>query len=231
MSVFRTPRNRVAGCKNTCYQMEKHTSSQTFSKAEKTSALLIHNQEATYSTLKQHLLKHIGPSTNELCNIVHSAVYGEFKDKKETEKLQHAKFIAERYFLGTGQTDDANIHHMTIRLYKFHCNKRFAHAIKLSKAQTMAEVLELTSSFDSQIDYDRTKSDRPHTTIAGHITKRLFVTFARGQAIAKSTALKSKITPNLNILGKTNNHTSVLIRRAIHPILLDTINKHTKMLE
>ena len=148
-------------------------------KAEKTSAHLIHNQDATYTTLKQHLLKHIGPSADELCNIVHGAAYGEFKDKKETEKLQHAKFIAERYFLGTGQTDDANIHHMAIRLYKFHCNKRFAHAIKLSKAQTMAEVLELTSSFDSQLDYERTKSDRPYTTHNRSFTKKTFCDFCK----------------------------------------------------
>ena len=161
-------------------------------KAEKTSAHLIHNQDATYTTLKQHLLKHIGPSADELCNIVHGAAYGEFKDKKEMEKLQHAKFIAERYFLGTGQTDDANIHHMAIRLYKFHCNKRFAHAIKLSKAQTMAEVLELTSSFDSQLDYERTKSDRPYTTYSKPFTKKTFCDFCKKLGHSEADCFKKQ---------------------------------------
>ena len=149
------------------------------SKAEKACAHLIHDSEATYNSLKKHLLKHIGPSADELCNIVHGAAHSEFKDKKETEKLQHAKFIAERYFLGTDQPDDANIHHMAIRLYKFHCNKRFAHTIKLSKTQTLAEILELTSSFDSQLDYERTKPDRPYTTHNRSLPKKIFCDFCK----------------------------------------------------
>ena len=133
-------------------------------KAEKSCAHLIHNSEATYTELKKHLLRHIGPSADELCHIVHGAAYDESRDKKETEKLQHAKYLAERYFLGVEQQDETNIHHMAMRLYKFHCHKRFAHTIKLSKSQTLAELLELTSSFDSQLDYEKVKTDRPSTT-------------------------------------------------------------------
>ena len=129
-------------------------------RAEKTCAHLIHNTEATYRDLKKHLLKHIGPSADELCNIVHGAAYSEFQDKKETQKLQHAKYIAERYFLGTEQENDKNIEHMAVRLYKFHCHKKFSHTIKLSKIQSLAELLEMTSSFDSQLDYEKSKADK-----------------------------------------------------------------------
>ena len=122
--------------------------------------------------MKKHLLKHIGPSADELCNLVHGAVYTEFSTKKETEKLQHAKFLAERYFLGIEQMDDAIIHHMAIRIYKFHCHKGFAHAIKLSKQQLLAEILELTSSFDSQLDYERT--NKPYTTYTKPFLKKVF---------------------------------------------------------
>ena len=71
-------------------------------------AHLIHNSDATNKNMKQHLLKHIGPSADELCNIVHGAAHNTFREKKETQKLQHAKFLAERYFLGTEQQDDTN---------------------------------------------------------------------------------------------------------------------------
>ena len=145
--------------------------------AEKASAHLLHNPDATYAILKKHLLKHVGPSADELCNIVHGAAYGEFKEKKETEKLQHTKYLAERYFLGSEQTTEAYIQHMAIMLYKFHSNKRFAHSIKLTKQQTMPEVLELTSSFDSQIDYEKTKYDRPYTTHSRPVSKKIFCDF------------------------------------------------------
>ena len=142
-------------------------------------ALLIHDKEATYKNMRKHLLKHVGPSADELCNIVHGAAHTEFSNKKETEKLQHAKFLAERYFLGTKQQDDTNIHHMAIRLYKFHCNKRFAHTIKLAKTQTIAEVLELTSSFDSQLDYERTKTDKPYNPHTRPFPRKTFCEYCR----------------------------------------------------
>ena len=133
-------------------------------KTEKTCAHLAHNSESTYAEIKKHLLRHVGPSADELCNLVHGAAHAEFRDKTETQKLQHCKYIAERYFLGIPKPGEAIIHHMAIRMYKFHSNKRFAHSIKLNKAQTLAELLELTSSFDSQLDYERTKFDRPNST-------------------------------------------------------------------
>ena len=133
-------------------------------RAEKTCTPLIHNPEATYKDLKKHLFANIGPSADELCNIVHGASYTEFQDKKEAQKLQHSKYIAERYFLGIKQENDKIIEHMAVRLYKFHCHKRFSHTVKLSKVQSFAELLEMTSSFDSQLDYEKTsKHHSVHT--------------------------------------------------------------------
>ena len=133
-------------------------------KTEKTCAHLAHNSDTTYADIKKHLLRHVGPSADELCNIVHGAAHAEFRDKSETQKLQHTKYVAERYFLGVQKPEQAIIHHMAIRMYKFHCNKKFAHTIKLSKQQCLAEVLELTSSFDSQLDFEKSKTDRPNNT-------------------------------------------------------------------
>ena len=132
-------------------------------KAEKVCAHLIHT-EATYKDLKRHLLANIGPSADELCNIVHGASYAEFQDKKEAQKLQHAKYISERYFLGTKQENNTIIEHMAVRLYKFHCHKRFSHTVKLSKPQSFAELLEMATSFDSQLDYEKaSKQQNNHT--------------------------------------------------------------------
>ena len=159
-------------------------------KAEKTCAHLVHNTEAAYADLKKHLLRHIGPSADELCNVVHGAAYTEFRDKNETQKLQHAKYIAERYFLGLQQTDEAIIYHMAIRMYKFHCNKRFAHAVKLTKQQTLAEVLELTSSFDSQLDYERT--NRPHTTYNKSFQKKVFCEYCKRPGHSETDCFKKQ---------------------------------------
>ena len=149
-------------------------------KAEKSCAHLIHNSEATYEHLKKHLLRHTDPSADELCHIVHGGAHDQFKDKKETEKLQQAKYIAEWYFLGVEQAHDKIIEHMAVRLYKFHCHKKFAHTIKLSKSQTLAELLELMSSFDSQLDYEWTKIDRPSYTYNRSTQKRnIFCDYCR----------------------------------------------------
>ena len=121
-------------------------------KAEKVCAHLINDPTATYEDMKQHLLANIGPSMDELCNIVHGAYYAEFQDKKEAQKLQHCKYIAERYFLGAKDKNE----HLALRLYKFHCHKRFSHTIKLSKAQSFAELLEMATSFDGQMEYEKT---------------------------------------------------------------------------
>ena len=126
-------------------------------------AHLIHS-EATYQDMKRYLLANIGPSADELCNIVHGASHVEFQEKKEAQKLQHAKYISERYFLGTKQATSTIIEHMAVRLYKFHCHKRFSHSIKLSKPQSLAELLEMATSFDSQIDYEKvSKQHHSHT--------------------------------------------------------------------
>ena len=93
-------------------------------KADKVCAHLIHS-EATYQDMKRHLLANIGPSADELCNIVHGASHTEFQDKTEAQKLQHAKYISERYFLGIKQ-DNNIIEYMAVRLYKFHCHRRFS---------------------------------------------------------------------------------------------------------
>ena len=165
-------------------------------KTEKTCAHLVHNNEATYADLKKHLLRHVGPSADELTNIVHGGGYSEFQNKKESEKLQHAKYIAERYFLGVEIENDRIIDHMAVRLYKFHCHKKFAHTIKLSKSQTLAELLELTSSFDSQLDYDRTKHDRPNTTyIRSFQRQKIFCEYCKRSGHSEADCFK-----------KTNNN-------------------------
>ena len=145
-------------------------------KAEKVCAHLINDQTATYEDMKRHLLANIGPSIDELCNIVHGAYHAEFQDKKEAQKLQHCKYIAERYFLGAKDKNE----HLALRLYKFHCHKRFSHTIKLSKAQSFAELLEMATSFDGQMEYEKQISSIVTTTLTTDLFRRNpSVTFVR----------------------------------------------------
>ena len=120
-------------------------------KAERVCAHLINDLAATYDDMKHYLLHNIGPSMDELCNIVHGAYHPEFQDKREAQKLQHCRYLAERYFLGAANKEE----HLAIRLYKFHANKKFIHNIKLSKKQSFTDLLELATSFDGQLDYEK----------------------------------------------------------------------------
>ena len=80
-------------------------------KADKVCAHLINDQTATYDDIKRYLLANIGPSMDELCNIVHGAYHSEFQDKTEAQKLQHSKYLAERYFLGSTNKEE----HLAVR--------------------------------------------------------------------------------------------------------------------
>ena len=121
-------------------------------KADKVCAHLINDQTATYDDIKRYLLANIGPSMDELCNIVHGAYYSDFQDKTEAQKLQHSKYLAERYFLDCRNKED----HLAMRLYKFHAHKRFSHHVKLTKTQSFPDLLELATSFDGQLQYEKT---------------------------------------------------------------------------
>ena len=164
-------------------------------RAEKTCAHLIHNPEATYKDLKKHLFANIGPSADKLCNIVHGASYTEFQDKKEAQKLQHSKYIAKRYFLGIKQDNDKIIEHMAVRLYKFHCHKRFSHTVKLSKVQSFAELLEMTSSFDSQLDYEKTS--KHHSVHTKPFQKKAFCDYCKRSGHLEADCFKKQGTNKL----------------------------------
>ena len=161
-------------------------------KAEKVCAHLVNDQAAIYDDMKRHLLVNIGPSTDELCNIFHGAFYTEFQDKKEAQKLQHSKYIAERYFLGAKN----NIEHMAVRLYKFYCHKRFSHAIKLSKSQSFAELLEMATSFDGQLDYEKTSklhnNNNHHNHYNKPFQKKPFCEFCRRPGHSETDCFKKQ---------------------------------------
>ena len=130
-------------------------------KAERVCAHLVNDPTATYDDMKRYLLHNIGPSMDEMCNIVHGAYHSEFQDKREAQKLQHCKYLAERYFLGAKNKEE----HLAVRLYKFHSQKRFSHNIKLSKAQSFTDLLELATSFDGQLEYEKANKqhgNQPH---------------------------------------------------------------------
>ena len=175
-------------------------------KADKVCAHLIHS-EAIYQDMKRHLLANIGPSADELCNIVHGASHTEFQDKTEAQKLQHAKYISERYFLGIKQDNNNIIEYMAVRLYKFHCHRRFSHTIKLSKSHSFAELLEMATSFDSQLDYEKvTKQHHSHTK-SSH--KRITCDFCRKTGHSETECFKkqglNKINPSHKPYKPYNN--------------------------
>ena len=101
----------------------------------------------------------MGPTIDELCNILHGSAFYKFKDKTESEKLQHATNIAERFLLGAKDVQDCT-YRLAISLYKFHCDKRFTHSIKLTKHTSVHNLAAKVSSFDSQLAYDRSKTQR-----------------------------------------------------------------------
>ena len=157
-------------------------------KAEKVCAHLVHS-EATYQDLKRHLLANIGPSADELCNIMHGAVHTEFLDKPEAQKLQHAKYISERYFLGI-KSDNTIIEYVAVRLFKFHCHKRFSHVIKLSKSHLFAELLEMATTFDSQLDYE--KATKPYYSHTKQSHKKVTCDFCKKSGHVEAECFKKQ---------------------------------------
>ena len=166
-------------------------------KAERVCAHLINDATATYDDMKRYLLHNIGPSMDELCNIVHGAYHPEFQDKREAQKLQHCKHLAERYFLGAKNKEE----HLAIRLYKFHAHKKFTHNIKLSKAQSFTDLLELATSFDGQLEYEKThKNNTTYTHNRERFSqKKPFCEFCRKIGHAEENCFKKQGITRPNI--------------------------------
>ena len=162
-------------------------------KAEKVCAHLI-NSEATYQDIKRHLLANIGPSPDELCNIMHGAVHTEFNDKTEAQKLQHSKYVTERYFLGI-TADNSTVEYVAVRLFKFHCHRRFSHQIKLSKTHSFSELLEMATVFDSQLDYEKTSKQLSNSTLNNKTFKtKQFCNFCKRQGHVEDNCFKKQGT-------------------------------------
>ena len=166
-------------------------------KAERVCAHLINDATATYDDMKRYLLHNIGPSMDELCNIVHGAHHLEFQEKREAQKLQHCKYLAERYFLGAKNKEE----HLAIRLYKFHAHKKFTHNIKLSKAQSFTDLLELATSFDGQLEYEKNfKQNITHThNRERNSQKKPFCDFCRKIGHAEENCFKKQGISRPNI--------------------------------
>ena len=166
-------------------------------KAERVCAHLINDVAATYDDMKHYLLHNIGPSMDELCNIVHGAYHPEFQDKREAQKLQHCKYLAERYFLGATNKEE----HLAIRLYKFHAHKKFTHNIKLSKKQSFTDLLELATSFDGQLEYEKThKNNNTYTHNRERVSqKKPFCDFCRKIGHTEENCFKKQDITRPNI--------------------------------
>ena len=172
-------------------------------KAERVCAHLVNDATATYDDMKRYLLHNIGPSIDELCNIVHGAYHVEFQEKREAQKLQHCKYLAERYFLGAKNKEE----HLAIRLYKFHSHKKFSHNIKLSKTQSFTELLELATSFVGQLEYEKTNKQYGTQTHyrEKHTQKKPFCDFCRKIGHTEENCFKKQgiNRPNLPQLKPT----------------------------
>ena len=165
-------------------------------KAEKKCAHLIYDADTTYGNLKYFLLRNIGPGPDELCNIVHGTAENEFKDRKETDKLAHAKYLAERYMIDAELDEDVNqtvVNHIAVRLYKHNCDRRFSNTIKLVKNPTLEKVFELAAAFDGQIDYEKTRIDKEyrHSYKKTH-SQRPFCTYCRKTGHAEADCYRKQ---------------------------------------
>ena len=64
--------------------------------------------------------------------------------------------------------------------------------------------------------------------ILNHFKKKYFVTFVRSLDTTKRNAFENKMSINMNLLGRTKQHISLILRKILHPTPPNTINQHIK---
>ena len=123
-------------------------------KAEQRRKVFLNDPLCSYDDLKTALLQTLGPTLDELANYVHGVVPPPFKGKSATDRLQTQIRHVERLLYGA----DDHILRYSTAYFKAHCERKYAHEVRIDKIQSFNDLYSVAASIDSEVAHDKARA-------------------------------------------------------------------------
>ena len=123
-------------------------------KAEQRCKTFLNDPLCSYDDLKSALLQMLGPTLDELSNYVHGVVPPPFKGKSATDRLQTQIRHVERLLYGA----DDHVLRYSAAYFKVHCERKYAHEVRIDKIQTFNDLYSVAASIDSEVAHDKARA-------------------------------------------------------------------------
>ena len=123
-------------------------------KAEQRCKTFLNDPLCSYDDLKSALLQTLGPTLDELSNYVHGVVPPPFKGKSATDRLQTQIRHVERLLYGA----DDHVLRYSAAYFKAHCERKYAHKVRIDKIQSFNDLYSVAASIDSEVAHDKARA-------------------------------------------------------------------------
>ena len=132
-------------------------------KAEQRCKTFLNDPLSSYGDLKTALLRIIGPTLDELSNYIHGVVSRPFKGQPATDRLQSQIQHIERLLFGA----DNPVLRLSAAYFKAHCERKYAHEVRIDKITTFNDLYSIAASIDSEVAHDKARA-QPQTRRKEH---------------------------------------------------------------
>ena len=123
-------------------------------KAEQRYKAFLNDPLCSYDDLKSALLQTLGPTLDELSNYVHGVVPPPFKGRSSTDRLQSLIQHIERLLFGAQDS----VLRFSAAYFKAHCERRYAHEVRIDKITSFNDLYSLAASIDSETAHNRAQA-------------------------------------------------------------------------
>ena len=123
-------------------------------KAEQRCKTFVTDPLCSYDELKAALLQTLGPMLDELANYVHGVVPPPFKGQSATDRLQSQIRHIERLLYGA----DDNVLRYSAAYFKAHCERKYAHEVRIDKIKSFNDLYSIATSIDSEVAHDKARA-------------------------------------------------------------------------
>ena len=168
-------------------------------KAEQRCKTFLNDPNSSYDELKTALLRIIGPTLNELSNYIHGVVAPPFKGQPATDRLQTQIQHIERLLSGA----DDPVLRLSTAYFKAHCERKYAHEVRIDKISTFNDLYSIAASIDSEVAQDKARA-QPLTRRKDH-SVTCFFCGKQGHIESECFKKKNSITRE-QMTRKDNTH-------------------------
>ena len=172
-------------------------------KAEQHCKTFLNDPLCSYDDLKSALLQTLGPTLDELSNYVHGVVPPPFKGKSATDRLQTQIRHVERLLYGA----DDHVLRYSAAYFKAHCERKYAHEVRIDKIQSFNDLYSVAASIDSEVAHDKARAQtQPQSQRRDYSSVTCFLCGKQGHIESDCYKKKNSLAKEQPARKDTNTH-------------------------